>query len=243
MKNGFTLAEVLITLGIVGVVAAMTLPTIITDYRDKAASAKMKKLYSLLSSAYMYAYNEYGDPTQWGFGNVSNNASTADYQNSKLMYEYFGKNLKIYKDCNKGSGCFASGYYKFTNKSNWDMLNTSTHRYKVITNDGVSMAFHWYSGSCSSVEGSLKICGMIFVDIDGPNSGQSMFGYDLFRFFLTKDGIIPDGAPKHVGGNKAFSQTECPTKGPQCAYWLIEYGNRDYLRCSGLAWSGKTKCK
>lgn len=44
----FTLAEVLITLGIIGVVAAMTLPTLINNYRKQETIAKLKKVYSVL---------------------------------------------------------------------------------------------------------------------------------------------------------------------------------------------------
>ena len=45
MKKGFTLAEVLITLGIIGVVAALTLPSLITNYRKKQTVAQLKKVY------------------------------------------------------------------------------------------------------------------------------------------------------------------------------------------------------
>ncbi len=44
-KYGFTLAEVLITLGIIGVVAAMTLPNLIANYRSKVAVTQLKKMY------------------------------------------------------------------------------------------------------------------------------------------------------------------------------------------------------
>lgn len=47
MKNGFTLAEVLITLGIIGVVAAMTMPTLIQKNQDKELISRIKKTYSM----------------------------------------------------------------------------------------------------------------------------------------------------------------------------------------------------
>ena len=50
-KQGFTLAEVLITLGIIGVVAAMTLPTLIANYQKKVIATKLKQTYSILSNA------------------------------------------------------------------------------------------------------------------------------------------------------------------------------------------------
>lgn len=56
---GFTLAEVLITLGIIGVVAAMTIPTLISNYQDKSNEVKYKKAKSNLSNGYkMMLVNE-----------------------------------------------------------------------------------------------------------------------------------------------------------------------------------------
>ena len=51
MKKAFTLAEVLITLGIIGIVAAMTLPAVINNSRNKQLEAGLKRSYSLISQA------------------------------------------------------------------------------------------------------------------------------------------------------------------------------------------------
>ena len=45
-KHAFTLAEVLITLGVIGVVAAMTLPIVINSYKDQVQLSLFKKIYS-----------------------------------------------------------------------------------------------------------------------------------------------------------------------------------------------------
>lgn len=49
MKTAFTLAETLITLGIIGVVAALTIPSIIKNYQKKQTAIKLKQTYSLLT--------------------------------------------------------------------------------------------------------------------------------------------------------------------------------------------------
>ena len=49
--KGFTLAEVLITLGIIGVVAALTIPTVITNYKKSQIEARLKKLYTVMNQA------------------------------------------------------------------------------------------------------------------------------------------------------------------------------------------------
>ena len=50
-NNGFTLAEVLITLGIIGVVAALTIPTLVANYQKKVTVTKVKKVYVTLNNA------------------------------------------------------------------------------------------------------------------------------------------------------------------------------------------------
>ena len=64
-NNGFTLAEVLITLGIIGVVAALTMPALIGNYKRQQTIQQLKKVYSVLGQAYNRAVADYGDGTEW----------------------------------------------------------------------------------------------------------------------------------------------------------------------------------
>lgn len=74
MKNGFTLPEVLITLGIIGIVAAITLPTLISNYRKKVYSSNLKEFYSIMSQAITLSEAENGPKEYWGFsGNFETN--------------------------------------------------------------------------------------------------------------------------------------------------------------------------
>ena len=63
---GFTLAEVLITLSIIGIVAAMTLPSVITNSRNKQLEAGLKKSYSVISQALEMYRAENGEPLKAG---------------------------------------------------------------------------------------------------------------------------------------------------------------------------------
>ena len=63
VKFGFTLAEVLITLGIIGVVAAMTIPTLIANYQKKQTVVKLQKAISVMNQAYRLAYDDVGEVT------------------------------------------------------------------------------------------------------------------------------------------------------------------------------------
>lgn len=55
MKKGFTMSEVLITLGVLGVVIAMTLPTVINNAKERETVTKVKKFYSTMSQALLMA--------------------------------------------------------------------------------------------------------------------------------------------------------------------------------------------
>lgn len=66
-KLGFTLAEVLITLGIIGVVAALTIPNLLAHYQKQQTVIKLKKIYSNLQQSIRMATEEYGDCEGWDF--------------------------------------------------------------------------------------------------------------------------------------------------------------------------------
>ena len=70
--KAFTLAEVLITLGIIGVVAALTLPSVITNYQKQATATSVKKAYSQLGQVIEMAKVDYGDPSGWNYYEVDN---------------------------------------------------------------------------------------------------------------------------------------------------------------------------
>lgn len=66
-RSAFTLAEVLITLGIIGVVAAMTIPTLIQNHQKNLAVSQFKKVYSLLQNAETAAIVDYDTPNTWDY--------------------------------------------------------------------------------------------------------------------------------------------------------------------------------
>lgn len=65
----FTLAEVLVTIGIIGVVASMTLPGAIGNWQKKVHVNKMKHTYSVMQNALMMSFHENGNPKEWYWGN------------------------------------------------------------------------------------------------------------------------------------------------------------------------------
>ncbi len=64
-EEGFTLAEVLITLGIIGIVASLTLPALIQKYTNHVVEVRLEKFYSMINQAIARAEADYGDRTYW----------------------------------------------------------------------------------------------------------------------------------------------------------------------------------
>ena len=73
-KAGFTLAEVLITLGVIGVVAAITIPGLMSAYQKHVVETRLKQSYSLLSQVVKLATVDYDDPSGW-----DTNLNTEDF--------------------------------------------------------------------------------------------------------------------------------------------------------------------
>ena len=95
--EGFTLAEVLITLGIIGVVAALTIPVLISNYKKNVAETRLAKFYSTINQAIKMAEVDYGDKRQWdilekGYEEDENGNPTT---NSRVL-PWFNKYLKPY---------------------------------------------------------------------------------------------------------------------------------------------------
>ena len=92
-RHAFTLAEVLITLGIIGVVAAMTMPTLIAKYQKKQTVTQLKKAYAELNKAVSYSEIENGDCKYWDY-----NLNSLDFYNkylSKYLQNTTGVNIMV----------------------------------------------------------------------------------------------------------------------------------------------------
>lgn len=191
-NNAFTLAEVLITLGIIGVLVAMTLPSIINKYRVKQLKTAFLRSSSQIQNALNETAFEYGINKFSDFNSICGSASNGDNgtcrsNNQKTFEEissYFlsrFKRLKMYKyselaklniNANDYSGSSKIGYWSLYGID----LYVTPQAGAYVFADGTMMSaitffYHNYQDGLS-----------LTFDTNGPNKGPNRYGYDIFLY-------------------------------------------------------------
>ena len=219
----FTLAETLIVMGIIGVVAALTLPNLNSSTGDKEKVVKLQKIYQNMNDVVGRATAVYGPPSTWCANNSDVKTCTTKF--AERITEF----MKLSKNCGAtdNTNCFTSGYSKTLNNENFMTYNGNSSIYKVITADGSSLGFNIPHTDCTFKRYSRNNqCGYFYIDIDGPNKGSFTEGKDVFAFDFFDDMIIPYGSEAEYEELKS----ECFQKGYACSTWVINNQNMDYLK-------------
>lgn len=247
-RNAFTLAEVLITLGIIGVVAAVTLPALVQKYKEKQRVTQVKKAYTVLSQAFQMVKLEYGDPRDWSIattdtGNRDESGNAIyDASGQNWLRDVFAKHIKNSKG--KSKHTFRGGYYsldgRYYNSDEESMIEGDKY---IYLSDGTIIGFGWVYEKCDNENVS---CGDIVVYLP---ERTAKLGVSVFYFYFTPDGIVPYGNIKQTQrpfedycdrkNKKGLSQQ---SQGRSCTAWVLYNENMDYLHCDDLSWDGKTKC-
>lgn len=194
---GFTLAEVLITLAIIGIVATLTLPTLINNYQKTQYVAGLKKEYSAVQQAFKLYMADQGttDLSQTDLFNKDGsnrfyNSTTRQTVWDSVIKKYF----KLAKSCNVGdNSCYYVMNY-LTSSDDYNSEDTYNYDYVAYLTDGASLDIDpKYQEWCqpdASIEGSMKgFCSWVNIDVNGPKS-PNKFGRDIFQFVLSPDGNL-----------------------------------------------------
>lgn len=193
--RAFTLAEVLITLGIIGVVAALTLPALITNTQNKQLETGLKKAYSTINQALLLYQNENGVPI-----------SITELKPAELK-PILMKYLKTVRDCGLGTtdvdtACIPNNkyidapekqkhIYKTYNGQN-DINYSAFDDGQFVINDGMLVLINNAGGGV--VQGADTNV-FISVDVNGYNKRPNRLGQDLFMFQINENGtLLPMGA-------------------------------------------------
>ncbi len=132
--NAFTLAEVLITLGIIGVVAAMTMPTLMNSTNGAQYKTAYKKALSVLSQAVVLnvALDDY---------DLSQATSTATGTNDASLYNLFYNRMNVVKTATTGTGWTATN----NDKAKFGQADN----YTLFFNDGIVFTFPTNASDCT----------------------------------------------------------------------------------------------
>ena len=186
--RAFTLAEVLITLGIIGVLAALTLPALIANKQAKDLEVSLKKNLSVIQQALIRISIDEGEP-------VSPLNLGGRELKPKLM-----KYMNILKDCGFGTefdSCVPSTFsvedadatYKTYNKTR-DISTTVLDDGQFILPDGSMIILE---NNHYLFDGRYRV--YISVDVNGFARKPNAWGHDLFTFEIDDNGkLIPMGA-------------------------------------------------
>lgn len=246
-NEGFTLAEVLITLGIIGVIAALTIPTLLNFAAEQQAASSAKKMYSIINEAWLNWQNDKNCP----------------YDNVKCLQGYdawigrtIGAELKPYLKTLEDHECAATG----TNLD-YDWLPTTVKKLDNNAMGGPSPVFS--KAQCAGVGGHVYLLndGMTFIvgDAYGPdaempkliyfvfdiNGGKSpnRVGKDQFIITTSKKALIPYYACYWGGWTNATeidglcnqaSGTPCtPDDGHSPLAYILTHGSAPDLKAIG----------
>ncbi len=207
-KKAFTLAEVLVVIGIIGVVSALTIPNLQQGTNSQEVITKVTKARATIDEAYGRAIATYGDPCLWAQGQTTATAQDAVWR-SRIL-----ENLKLDKEC---------GVVSNTNTACWyENGNTTDNYYKAKLSDGTSIAVSTHTNNVTAGYG----CGSnplfaVKVDIDGPDKGSGAECEDIYAVALYGNGVKI----------RSFSGNLIPGISA-CSAWVLTKGNADFLKAT-----------
>lgn len=189
-RNAFTLAEVLITLGIIGIVAAITIPAVKLKIDDREKIVHWKKMYSLISQAYTKTIVDGYKPCQRIINNVCFDNFETDfleaYQlnlNAKLLCAQPGtiEDTSI-KQCDSTDRVY-NYFHHFKNLAGVDVGHYATNMRVLQLKTGEQVMFG------NGGNGLL-----ISVSINGYGKGENMLGKEIFVTKAYDEALKPMGA-------------------------------------------------
>ena len=209
----------------------MTMPSLISKYREKQTVAAVKEAYSIFSQAYLFVVNEYDS-----LGNLCD-SSKSDKENAQTMFNALSKYIKKIKSCDVDDKCMGDKYKTLDGR----LLNTSWDNYSNIETGILANGISFWI--LSGKDENFGYIGQLGVDINA-SKGPNQLGVDFFHFRIFNNGqVIPTGSnnPKvneyndYKGIPQRFglcniSKIVGAYNGYACTSWIFEHENMEYLR-------------
>ena len=230
-------------MGIIGVVAALTIPNVNKNTGEAEKVARFKKLYAELSEAHDRATAVYGPVEKWFVNDNAYEKRAERYLNRITEF------MKVTKTCDSNESseveCMTKGVKTFLygGTTTGGIYKCFDYKSAILAN-GASFGINIYPIGCGyymydSTNKKKIYCGLINLDIDGPQRGKNTYGIDLFSLAITTEGIKPAAGPDPSTGYNApagFSTTYLANNMQLITYygfaagqWIMDNGNMDYL--------------
>ena len=195
-KVAFTLAEVLITLGIIGVVAAMTLPTLIANYQKQVYVNQLKKAYSSLSQGFTLMMAKEG---------VTELKDTEAFSGIKVEQCTSSRGNFYTDSCKSIREALQSTFtgITFTTETiNYKYLNgnsTSNNNVPIIHfPDGSYILYFIFNQHLIGSTGTIGSMGSLLIDVNGYKNPNT-YGRDIFEFQISNTGVLyPSGSKAEI---------------------------------------------
>jgi len=179
-KTGFTLAEVLLVITVIGVVASLTIPNLISSVQKKQYASGFKEANRLISEVTTNIKEDNGGTLVGAF------ATATDMRDKYKTY------LSTIKQC-PPTGCVNNIVWitlAGEPKAWLSDLNTQSSVYLI---NGMIFQFSRQYTNCDGT--SWGYCGYVMVDVNGLKPPNQL-GRDVFRMLIAKDGAWPDGSQR-----------------------------------------------
>lgn len=170
-KRGFTLTEVLITMGVIGVISALTVPTLMNNYQQKALSIQARKAVLDLETQVDLLITEEG----------KSNMAATNIKTQAGFTAFLREHFKVTRTCAQGSasGCFAAQSYLSISGTS-TALNCASESY-LLSN----------SVAICPTKAANSVTYDLYIDVNG-SEGPNVGGRDMFHVSLRPDGKIHD---------------------------------------------------
>lgn len=218
-KVAFTLAETLITLGIIGIVAAMTIPTLLTKLSNDRDSAILKEDYSILQQM-MKSANEEG-----AMANIQNPNDLDEMKN--WFKTYFLPFIKTTNVCYDEWGCWSKDV-KESNGRKFTNLNACGYRsISFVLNNGSYVCMDDFGDSRFGVVPNGVTIGLM-VDVNG-NKKPNTIGKDIFTLVFKDEQLLPGGYDMTQEEIERSCSPRCNLANHRCgSYCMVKAKNQGF---------------
>ena len=223
-KSAFTLAEVLITLGIIGIVAALTLPALIQKNNNRIVETRLMKFYSAINQAVQRAEADYGDKKYWyndsnsvnidSEGKPVNGSSTGEKWFNKYIGSYMTVIKVEYDENARPTFFFKDGTALKLMAGSMQSSQDFALRDWIFYTSYPSKCLKQY-GSEENARGKCAFAFMYVPETTDPNRNQ-------YRYLLGK-GFEP--YKFNWDGSKEFIDSRCKNGLPEYCTALIQINN------------------